>query len=218
MNNEGSDAQALPIEEPLREDPADAQVARADAVDAVIAGLLANHTEAVFYAIGPDGIIVPMPQSIDLEGHVMGHAISALDMVIPEHRAVVIDAWERVRKSGHATARVRLTSERDRRVVLHFFDAQVRHGVYIGAFTSDERPEEVLISQEAVVRKPRFACAHKNELAVLLEIDEAFAQILGWTPKRSSGFGPSISSTQTTRRSRSTTGWTWWPHTAQATG
>lgn len=37
-----------------------------DAVDTVVAPLLADHPEAVFYAIGADGVIVPMPDSVQL--------------------------------------------------------------------------------------------------------------------------------------------------------
>jgi len=153
-----------------------------DAVVSVVAPLLADHPEAVFYAIGRDGIIVPMPEAVKLTGNVLEAGRSALDLVIPAHRAVVIEAWDRVRKHGLATAQVRLVTDPDRRATLHFFDAMERYGVYLGVFTSGELDHIEHIAKNAPTRAARFARARKDELAVVVEVDEAFTDILGWPP------------------------------------
>jgi len=80
---------------------------------------------------------------------------------------------------------VRLLADPEHRAALHFIDATAHHGVYLGVFTWMEGGEEASgarLAQQAPPRTPRFARARKNELAVVLGIDEAFTQILGWAP------------------------------------
>ncbi len=176
-----------------------------DAVDATLATVLASHPEAVFFAHDANAATVPMPDSLDLNGHgVIEGRRSALDMVVPQYRGVVIDTWEKARKTGVASAHVRLAADPDRGVMLHFLDARAQHGVYLGAFTADERgerqPGEEVIAHTTPTRNPRFARVRKDGLAILIEIDEAFTQILGWRPKRYWAFGRWTSSIPTTRR------------------
>ena len=165
-----------------------ADTAHKDEVNAVLTILLADHPEAVFYAIDANGVTVPMPDSVDLNGHdlVEGHSFR-LDMVIPGHKRRVIDTWEKACKTGVANAHVTLAADPERRVILHFLDARAQHGVYIGIFTTDEQAddadEQAAITPETPAHAPRFARARKDGLAVLLEIDEAFTQILGWKPE-----------------------------------
>ncbi|MGD0254253.1 MAG: sensor domain-containing diguanylate cyclase [Acidimicrobiales bacterium] len=162
--------------------------ARTDTINAVLAILLADHPEAVFYAIDANVVTVPMPDSVNLNGHtvIKGHH-SGLEMVIPGHRGVVIDTWEKAQKTGVATGHVRLAADPERHVMLTFLDARAQHGVYLGIFTADEQTdhadEQAAITPEMPERAPRFARARKDGLAVLLEIDEAFTQILGWEPE-----------------------------------
>ena len=65
-----------------------------------------------------------------------------LDLIAPEDRVVVIGAWERAHKTGapHADVVVRLADEPERTVTLHFIDAHLDHGVFLGVFvpTDDE--------------------------------------------------------------------------------
>jgi diguanylate cyclase (GGDEF)-like protein/PAS domain S-box-containing protein len=161
--------------------------ASTDTINAVLAILLADHPEAVFYAIDANVVTVPMPDSVNLNGHtvIKGHH-SGLEMVIPGHRGVVIDTWEKAQKTGVATGHVRLAADPERHVMLSFLDARAQHGVYLGIFTADEADqadEQAAITPEMPERAPRFARARKDGLAVLLEIDEAFTQILGWEPE-----------------------------------
>jgi len=160
---------------------------RANEVKALLAILLADHPEAVFFAIDANAVIVPMPDSVNLNGHGLVEVHSALDLLVPSYRGVVIDTWEKAYKTGVATAHVRLATDPDRAVMLHLLDARAEHGVFIGAYTTDEHPDEdtgeAAIPITAPPHRPRFARARKDGLAVLLEIDKAFTQILGWDPE-----------------------------------
>ena len=165
-----------------------------DAVNVALASVLANHPEAVFYAVRADSVVVPMPDSLDLKGHEVLEGRSALNLVIPGHRGAVIDAWEKAQKTGVASAHVRLAADPERRVMLTFLDARPQHGVYLGAFTASEQAgqqtDEAVIPLTMPTRNPRFARVRKDGLAVLLEIDEAFTQILGWKPEEVLGLRP----------------------------
>jgi diguanylate cyclase (GGDEF)-like protein/PAS domain S-box-containing protein len=168
--------------------------AREDTVGAVLAILLADHPEATFYAIDANAATVPMPDSLDLNGHtiIKGHQ-SALEMVTPDHRGTVIDTWERAQTVGVATADIRLAVDPERHVMLTFLDARAEHGVFIGAFTTSDKTDETDESEQTTIRPevperaPRFARARKDGLALFLEIDEAFTQILGWKPEEVAG-------------------------------
>ena len=165
-----------------RPEPAGKRRGGEDGVSAVLAILVADHPEAVFYAIEANASTVAMPQSVDLNEHVVieGHR-TALDMVIPAHRGIVIDTWEKVAKTGIASAHVRLAADPGRRVMLHYLDARAEHGVFIGAITGCELADKAAIAHRTPARTPRLASARKDGLANLLEIDDAFTQILGWT-------------------------------------
>ncbi len=143
--------------------------ARGDTVGAVLAILLADHPEATFYAIDANAVTVPMPDSLDLNGHtiIKGHQ-SALEMVIPDYRGVVIDTWERAQRVGVATADVRLAVDPERHVMLTFVDARAEHGVFIGAFTTSDKTDQTDESEQATIRPevperaPRFARARRT--------------------------------------------------------
>ena len=69
--------------------------------------MLAEHPEAVFYAIDANAHTVDMPDSVNLKGHdVIEGRSTALDMVVPVTDRVVIDTWEKANKTGVATAHV----------------------------------------------------------------------------------------------------------------
>ena len=157
----------------------------ADPVATALEILLANHPEAVFYAIDSNAHTVDMPGSVDLKGHeLMEGNNTALEMVVPGNRGVVIETWEKLLNAGIASAHVRLAADPDRTVMLHFLDAREEHGVVIGALTTAEQTAEAAVIEHAIEsRAPRFARVRKDGLAVLLEVDEAFTEILGWTPE-----------------------------------
>jgi diguanylate cyclase (GGDEF)-like protein/PAS domain S-box-containing protein len=80
-----------------------------------------------------------------------------------------------------------LATDPERRVLLHVLDARAQHGVFISMFTTDEQAavgaDKIMIAPSPPAHTLRFARVRKDELAVLLKIDEAFTQILGWKPE-----------------------------------
>lgn len=156
--------------------------------DPLLERLLARYPDAPVAAIGEDGIFVAMPASIPLRHNRVLEARSALDLVVPADQVAVITAWDRAKSVGSASIRVHLRSGPDRSVKLRFIDVRPIHGVLVAMFATGVATEDSLLAMRQTSSvAPRFARARKNELAVLIEIDEATTQILGWVPAEMCG-------------------------------
>jgi diguanylate cyclase (GGDEF)-like protein/PAS domain S-box-containing protein len=149
-------------------------------IGGALGALLEHHPEAAVCALGPDGVSVDMPRSVPVSSHAVVRARSALDLVVAAHRVVVITAWERARAVGASRAPVRLRADPERPAVLHFFDARESHGCFLAVFVSGDGDEVSLFGRDAPALPPRFARARKSELAVILDVDTATSDILGW--------------------------------------
>ncbi|HEY7948637.1 MAG TPA: diguanylate cyclase [Acidimicrobiales bacterium] len=156
------------------------------AVETTLATLLDTHPDAALCAIGPDGISVPMPDSVPTGDHHVIVARTPIDLIAPEDRVVVIGAWERAHKTGasHADVVVRLADAPGRTVALHLFDAHRDHGVFLGVFVPTDDAESgdrfTLDGPTLSPPPPRFAQARQNEVGVFLDVDDALTRILGW--------------------------------------
>lgn len=158
-------------------------------LDAALNALLTEYPTSFIAAINAEGVFVPMPASVPLARHQELKARSALDFVVAEDRELVISTWERARATGASTAQVHLRLSPDRPVVLHYLDARVRHGVYIGIVIGGGASALASLPEiRHQPRPPRVARARKNEVAVFLEVDEATTQILGWNAEDMVGF------------------------------
>ena len=82
---------------------AGADASPGNTAQSVLPILLADHPEAVFYAVRADSVVIPMPDSVDLGDHEVLQGRSALDLVIPENRGTVIDTWDKATKAGVKT-------------------------------------------------------------------------------------------------------------------
>jgi PAS domain-containing protein len=179
------------------------------ALETILDALLSEHRDAFVAAIepGPGGRFVPIPASLQLRGQSVLEARTALDLVVPEDRVVVISAWEQARATGASRATIRLAVAPDAAATIQYVDARSRHGVYVVAIVSDASASERLAQRVNVSPlPPRVGRSRKDEMAVIVEVDEALLRILGWTADEMLGHRSLESSTQTTRSRRSATG------------
>jgi len=161
-----------------------------EAVETILRTLLEEHADAFVAALdpGPNGLLVPMPASVPLAGQYILQARSALDLVIPADRVLIISAWERARATGAGRAVVHLAVDADEDAVIHFLDVRPAHGVLVGIVVSGTTSGHGLtILPEDSLLPPRIGRAHKNELAVIVEVDDALLSILGWTAAEMTG-------------------------------
>jgi hypothetical protein len=67
-------------------------------VDAVLSAAIANNPTAPVAAINAKGLFVPMPSSVPLVAHtVIRDHLTALELVVPEDRSVVVKVWNDAR-------------------------------------------------------------------------------------------------------------------------
>ena len=158
-----------------------------EALDTALRSLLDNHGDALVGAIDQDGLFVPMPASVPLRGQPVLAGRSALDVVTPTDRVVVITTWERARRTGAARTPVRLAAADGAPATLHFLDATARHGVFVAVLVAEDEATDLERVRSMPAATPRIARTHKNELAVLAAIDEATTRMLGWKPEEMVG-------------------------------
>src|SRR3984893_8767724 len=149
-------------------------------LDSVLDQLLADHPDAPVAAIGADGLLASMPAAVPVGEHPVLDARSALDLVVPADRVVIITSWEQTRRAGLARAGVRLAAESGFATVF-FVDARHAHGVYVAVVLLEAGGDGTSSLWEAARIPPRVCRVRKNELAVILDIDDATTKILGWT-------------------------------------
>jgi len=151
------------------------------ALDEVLAGLLRASPPGHVAAIDQNGLFVPLPPSLPLDGHPpIGTASSALDLVVPDDIQAVIRTWTSARTSGAAHERVRLLAAPDTLVEIHFVDARHSHGVYLGMVLGAPEVSGTRTPAEGALR-PRYGTNRKDELGVFIECDDSYLQMLGRT-------------------------------------
>ncbi len=152
---------------------------RSSAPAVALRALLGQHPEALVAAIGNDGLFVPVPDDVPLTRHREVHARSALDVVAPVDRVAVIEAWDGARADGAARVRVRLDTDVDRAVVLHFFDTRDDYGVFFGVIVADGGMDADVGLRPVTPVAPRVAKVHKNLTATILDVDDAATRMFG---------------------------------------
>jgi len=159
--------------------PTDAQ-----ALERALTALLDQHPDAVVSALTPEGLRVPMPATVPLNGHKILAGRSALHLVAPHDVEVLIATFERVRHTGAARATVELASSPGRVAELYFFDVREHHGVVVVVVIAEDDAAQLVLDSlpDLPAVATRFSTMRKDELAMLVAIDEATTQMLGFAP------------------------------------
>jgi diguanylate cyclase (GGDEF)-like protein/PAS domain S-box-containing protein len=145
--------------------------------------LLREHPDALVCALGNDGLIVPIPRSIGLWGQAAIEGRGLIDNVVNADRKTVIDTWRAAQTEGAAKNRVRLLREPARWMTLHFLNLREQYGVLLGiVIPTDELAEDHGAADEVSATKPRMSTLKEDETGLVLDCDEAFTQMFGYTP------------------------------------
>jgi diguanylate cyclase (GGDEF)-like protein/PAS domain S-box-containing protein len=146
--------------------------------------LLREHPDALVCALGNDGLIVPVPRSIGLWGQAAIEGRGLVDNVVAADRNAVIDTWRAMQLDGAAKGRVRMLKEPSRWMTLHFVDLQLHYGVNLGiVIPTDEMSGEPETVEEASLAQPRFSTLKEDETGLVLDCDDAFTQMFGYSPQ-----------------------------------
>lgn len=147
-----------------------------------LAGVLAARPKALVAAIGADGLFVPPPPSLPLDGHVVVDARAATNIVAPADRELVIQAWEEVLATGQSLVEVPLPGARQP-ADLHLFDVLADHGVYAMVLDAGDDPPSVgPVEGPDTAGMAKVVRVRKDGIAVLLDVDATVTAVLGWEP------------------------------------
>jgi diguanylate cyclase (GGDEF)-like protein/PAS domain S-box-containing protein len=150
-------------------------------IEAAAAAMLNLYPDAIVTAIDLGGLFVPLPDSVPVTGHRVAHARTALDLVRPADRPLVISTWDRVKSEGASRATVTVVGEGAGQASLHFFDLRPTHGVFLGLLVALDANEEQLDEVAEIGHPPpRLAHTLKDELALIIDIDADLTAMLGW--------------------------------------
>jgi diguanylate cyclase (GGDEF)-like protein/PAS domain S-box-containing protein len=160
-----------------------------DGLEQALDELLSLHPDALVAAARADGVFVDMPATVPLKDHVVAQGRSGLDLVTKADFSPLLAAWDRAQVTGVGRCVVHLVDEPERPVALHFLDLQRDHGVYLLAFVPTDPSDDAPVARgpEIAQAPPRFANVKKDQRAVLLDVDEALTQILGWSAEEMIG-------------------------------
>jgi diguanylate cyclase (GGDEF)-like protein/PAS domain S-box-containing protein len=166
-------------------EPTRAVRATADDIEAAFYRLLDEFPAAPIASVDSGGMIVPLPDSINVGEHPLFTGRSGLDGVPSEDRPHFIATFDRVLTEGmgecelHPAGYVVIT--------YHGFDLRERHGVLIGVLTAAAETgyeEDRAVSPELTpAHAPRFATIKKDERSTIVEVAGALTEILGWEPE-----------------------------------
>jgi diguanylate cyclase (GGDEF)-like protein/PAS domain S-box-containing protein len=144
--------------------------------------LLREHPDALVCALSNNGLIVPLPGTVQLWGQAALEGRAVIDAVVAADRAEVVSLWNRLEQEHAVKGKVRMLSRPSRWVTLHFIDLTGMHGVRLCVvLPSDEEAAGEEEEQAEVAAAPRFATLLEDEGAKVLECDEAFTEMFGYT-------------------------------------
>ena len=148
--------------------------------------LLREHPDAMLYAQTGDGVIVPPPASLGVEGYpvLATEGRRGLDLCLAEDRMAMINAWMCVKREAVAEARGRLSSDPDRWMVVRMLDLRKTHGVLLTVlWPADDAPEADGPGKTDTLAPatPRFCTRKQDEEGNVIDCDEAYLQMFGYS-------------------------------------
>jgi diguanylate cyclase (GGDEF)-like protein/PAS domain S-box-containing protein len=154
----------------------------AQAVEIAAEALLREHPDALVAGLASNGLIVPVPQTVGLwgQGAIEGRAV--FDHIVAEDRATVARMWVDLQSDHAVAAKVRMLRRPTSWSTLHFLDVTDVHGVVLAILLpGDEDATDGAEPAELAPAPPRFCSLMEDEVAHVVECDEAFTEMFGYT-------------------------------------
>jgi diguanylate cyclase (GGDEF)-like protein/PAS domain S-box-containing protein len=170
----------------------------ADAIESALLSLLETYPYASVAAVAWNGMFCAMPDSIPLTTHVLSSYEKGIDLVPPEDRRTMLEQFNQAKELGASSAHVH---DRDgRAATAYVLDTRERHGALILLFTVDEEAPAPAPGGRAAsaVTLPghepfpsKFGRVRRNDVAVILAVDDGICQLTGLAPEELIGREPS---------------------------
>jgi PAS domain S-box-containing protein len=147
----------------------------------VAESLLREHPNALVCGLGPDGLTVAIPQSVQLWGQVALEGRAVIDHIVTGDRKLVIDTWFEALRAGSSECQVRLLSDPGRPFRLHFFDLRLQHGLVLSVLVAtDGEADERTLSEIPPPAAARFCTLIEDARGHVLDCDETFTEMFGY--------------------------------------
>jgi diguanylate cyclase (GGDEF)-like protein/PAS domain S-box-containing protein len=162
----------------------------ASSLEKALGAMLVRHPEAPIAALEPTGVLVPMPDSIELQRNRVLRARSGLDLIVRRDRFEVLSTWDRILAVGVGRCRVHLADAPETPVIFHGFDLRERHGVIVAVYVPTDASDIRAGADRAAEigsSLPRFANVRKDDRSFITKTDVAITQILGWSREEMEG-------------------------------
>lgn len=153
----------------------------AEMIQEALDGVLARRPDGRVAAFDANAVRVALPSSLGLQGR-PELPYRALVELIPNERAMIVAMWERARSTGSSVGSGRLVD--GSLCQGYLFDVRDRHGVLVlvldvlAGDLDGSAPGSLPPASPAA--PPRLSRVRKNELSVILSVDEATVVGFGW--------------------------------------
>jgi diguanylate cyclase (GGDEF)-like protein/PAS domain S-box-containing protein len=157
-------------------------------LDTALATLLMHYPEAPVAATGADGLLVAMPASVPLQRNPVLQARTGMELVSAEDRGRLLTGWDKVLTSGASRCQVHLASDPDAEVTCSWFDVRETHGVIVVVLVPlDGASSPIPEVPESPPVTSRFVRISKDDAGIIVGIDRAVTQLLGWSAEEMEG-------------------------------
>jgi diguanylate cyclase (GGDEF)-like protein/PAS domain S-box-containing protein len=159
----------------------------AEVLDSLLETMLREHPDAPVTPMNETGIVVPVPETITLNGNPVVETRSASDAIIYDED--VLKAWQKLFAQGVARCAAHPVGHPEVTIMLCMLDLRERHGVLVSiALLGDLDAAEMEAAREEYSDAvPRFCRMTKDPQALILGVDDALTKILGWTAEDMAG-------------------------------
>jgi len=174
------------LTDPLPTAPPPETERRAESARRAATALLREHPDAMIFTQAPDGLVVPVPESLGMDGFpvLATDWRAGSDLCVSEDRMTIVNAWMELKREGVAEARARMRTNPAQWWVLRMLDLRNTHGVVLTVLwpTGDGDSDVKHATAEAPgSTTPRFGTRKQDEEGNVLECDEAYLQMFGYT-------------------------------------
>jgi diguanylate cyclase (GGDEF)-like protein/PAS domain S-box-containing protein len=154
----------------------------------LLAELTLAYPHAYISALRSNGIPIPIPDAIDVppQSPTDGRR-TFFELIVPDDLWPAMAAWDQARASGSAAVRLRLASDPEHYVEVHVIDLTEEHGVFLEFVITELGANPWPQRAPTENARARVATMRKDNQSIVLSIDDAVTDMLGWTPEEMIG-------------------------------
>ena len=159
---------------------------RAKSARRAATALLREHPDAMIFTQSTDGLVVPVPTSLGMEGFTVLATDwrTGGDLCVAEDRMTIVNAWIQLKREGVAEARARMRKDPAQWWVVRMLDLRTTHGVVLTILwpTSEGRADAGQAPVETPSSTtPRFGTRKQDEEGNVIECDDAYLHMFGYS-------------------------------------